>query len=108
VLAAQYTSLQTVTHAHGSASRARERGKGNAAKLTATVAAEMDAFSNVSAHGFTQGVTPHQVLDYAYWQLVTGESPRGSVSRRAPLHDILLKRRGSSPQAERSLAEPSS
>jgi hypothetical protein len=65
------------------------------------VDAEIDAFRNVSVR-LGARVTPHQVLDYAYWQLVMGEtsSSAGMPEGRLPLHDILLRPRGP-PRAQR-------
>ena len=73
--------------ANGTAGAKRQIGMQNAAKTRLSVAAEMSAFANVSA---TARVTPHAVLDYAYWQLVIGEA---STRTMPPLHDLLLKAR---------------
>ena len=67
-----------------------------------TVSAEIDAFANVTQRVGGGGgggwglpgmarerVTPHQVLDYAFWQLVIGDTAGGKAGR-LPLHDLLL------------------
>lgn len=88
-LIARYSAVQTVARARGNAARARQRGVGNAYKLAATVDAEVRAFSNVTA---TVGVSPREVLDFAYWQLLVHED--AAKARRLPLHDLLLARPG--------------
>jgi len=87
-LAARLSVVQTVIHAQGEASRARQRGIMHAAQMAATVSKEVEAFRNVS--DTVGGVTPHQVLDYTYWQLMVGDDPE--AARRKPLHDVLLAR----------------
>ena len=81
-LAARYSAVQTVAQARGAAAQAAQRGRANAQMLAATVAREIDAFANVSNEVSATGpsVTPHEVLDYAYWQLVLTEptGPLGS------------------------------
>ena len=108
-LAARYAQIVTVTIARGRAAIARQRGLLHAAQTMQTVRAEMEAFANVTerlgggsgAGGGGGGgwslpgaarerVTPHQVLDYAFWQLVIGDTPGGKAGR-LPLHDLLLK-----------------
>ena len=85
-LAAAYSAVATVKRANGTAGAKLQRGMQNAAKTRLSVAAEMAAFANVT----TTRVTPHAVLDYAYWQLVIGEA---STRTMPPLHDLLLKAR---------------
>ena len=85
-LTARYQAVQLVALARGAAGRAAQRGRANAAKLAATVSREMEAFGNVSA---ADALTPHQVLDYAYWQLVVGDTAPG-LRQRLPLHDMLI------------------
>ena len=86
-LAAAYSAVATVKRANGTAGAKLQRGMQNAAKTRLSVAAEMAAFANVTT---TTRVTPHAVLDYAYWQLVIGEA---STRTMPPLHDLLLKAR---------------
>jgi hypothetical protein len=88
-LAARYTYLATVATAHGTAAQRWQQGVSNAATLKQTVAAEMQAFANVSQR--VGQVSPRDVLDYAWWQLAIGEDPVGK-RQRPPLHDILLPR----------------
>ena len=80
-------AFATVKRANGPAGAKLQRGMQNAAKTRLSVAAEMAAFANVTT---TTRVTPHAVLDYAYWQLVIGEA---STRTMPPLHDLLLKAR---------------
>ena len=118
-IAARYAYVATVALAHGQAGAARQRGLSNAAVTQQTVSAEMQAFSNVteglSAGGGGEGggggswtasgrITPHQVLDYAFWQLVVADA---ATSSRLPLHDLLLLPPGSSGGA-RSVGAPRS
>ena len=86
VMAARLALLAYVEVAKGNANSTVRGAEANAARTRYSVEAEMRAFANVSAelHG---RVTPHQVLDYAYWQLVIGDD---MLSTRPPLHDILL------------------
>jgi hypothetical protein len=90
-LAARYAYVATVATARGAAGARQQRGRANAALTRQTVAAEVDAFANVS-EGLGARVTPREVLDYAYWQFVVGDSAPG-LRTRLPLHDILLGRR---------------
>jgi len=87
-LAARYNGVQRVTRAHGEASVKRQRGISLATQVAQTVGKEIEAFANVSQR--MGDVTPHQVLDYAYWQLFVGDD--AELARRKPLHDILLAR----------------
>ena len=113
-MAATYAMVATVNRARGRAAEVLQRGLANAIQTRQTVSAEIDAFANVSdrigdgagvhgggglpsavvqsavaLHGPGERVTPHQVLDYAFWQLVMGKGAAGQHTR-LPLHDLLL------------------
>ena len=101
VLAAHYAYTATLAVARGDAGRRRQLAIASAAMTRLKVDAEIDAFRNVSER-LGARVTPHQVLDYAYWQLVMGEtsSSAGMPEGRLPLHDILLRPRPPRPQRQ--------
>ena len=85
-LASRYSAVATVILARGNASRVRQRAFGHAAMLAQTVAAELNAFANVTRN--VGEVRPRDVLDYAYWQQVVREDALKAT--RFPLHEVLL------------------
>ena len=85
-MAARFSAVATVALAAGEAGKVKQRGLTNAAKTRQTVLAEMHAFENVTT---TARVSAHDVLDYAYWQLVVGDTAQG-LRERLPLHDMLI------------------
>ena len=87
-LASRYSAVATVILARGNASRVRQRAFGHAAMLAQTVAAELNAFANVTRN--VGEVRPRDVLDYAYWQQVVREDALKAT--RFPLHEVLLAR----------------
>jgi len=87
-LASRYSAVATVILARGNASRVRQRAFGHAAMLAQTVAAELNAFANVTRN--VGEVRPRDVLEYAYWQQVVREDALKAT--RFPLHEVLLAR----------------
>ena len=98
-LAARYSLVAFVARAHGRARERTQRALANAAITRQTVAAELAAFGNVTER-LGGRVSPHEVLDYAYWQLVVGESAPG-LRAKPPLHDLLLGGRAAGPRGRR-------
>lgn len=90
-LIASYASVATVALASGDARAVTQRAQANAAMTRQTVEAELHAFANVTEGlGGRRQVTAHDILDYAYWQLVVGDTAPQGVRQRLPLHDMLI------------------